>query len=218
MLEIGCGTGQATLPMAGRGYRITAVELGPEMAALARRHLAAFHTVAVHTAALETWPLPAEPFDLVMAATAFHWVDPAVRWHRAAAALRSGGAVAVFGSRHVAGGDDAFFAAAQRCYERHMPATAPGQRLPAAAEVADDAAGLEATGLFGPPVFRRYVWETALSIAAYIDLLHTYSDHRALARADREALFACLTELMEGRFGGHVRKAYLTQLMVARRL
>lgn len=57
VLEIGCGTGQATLPMAARGYPITAVELGPEMAALARRHLTAYPEVAIHTSAFEAWPI-----------------------------------------------------------------------------------------------------------------------------------------------------------------
>ena len=35
VLEIGCGTGQATVPLAERGLAITAVELGPELAAVA---------------------------------------------------------------------------------------------------------------------------------------------------------------------------------------
>jgi cyclopropane fatty-acyl-phospholipid synthase-like methyltransferase len=65
VLEIGCGTGQATVPLAKRGYRVVAVELGPDMAAVARRNLAGFDSVEVLTAAFEDWPLPAEPFDVV---------------------------------------------------------------------------------------------------------------------------------------------------------
>jgi SAM-dependent methyltransferase len=70
VLEIGPGTGQATLPLAERGCRVVAVELGPDLAAVARRNLARFPTVEVVTAAFEDWPLPSEPFDLVLAATA----------------------------------------------------------------------------------------------------------------------------------------------------
>src|SRR5919109_4571971 len=40
VLEVGCGTGQATVPLAGRGCRITAVEAGACMAAVARRNVA----------------------------------------------------------------------------------------------------------------------------------------------------------------------------------
>ena len=39
VLEIGCGTGQATVPLAARGLAVTAVELGAELAAIARRRL-----------------------------------------------------------------------------------------------------------------------------------------------------------------------------------
>ena len=51
VLEVGCGTGQATVPLAARGFRITAVEAGPNMAALARRNLAGAAAVEVVTAA-----------------------------------------------------------------------------------------------------------------------------------------------------------------------
>ena len=40
ILEIGCGTGQATRSLAERGYRIIAVELGADMAAIGRWALA----------------------------------------------------------------------------------------------------------------------------------------------------------------------------------
>ncbi len=218
ILEIGCGTGQATLPMAVRGYRVTAVELGAEMAAVARRHLAGVGDVQVHTATFEAWPLPADPFDLVMAATAFHWIDPAARWHKAAAALTPGGSVAVFGSTHVAGGEEPFFEEVQACYERFMPGTPAGLHLTPADNVADERAmEAAATGLFEPPVCRRYRWEITYDTAGYLDLLRTYSGHRALDPENRRGLLRCVSDLIDGRYGGRVRKSYLTLLMVARR-
>ena len=72
LLELGCGTGQATVPLAERGYRVLALDLSEGMAALARRKLAAFPAVEVVHAALDEWPLPKEPFDAVLAATSFH--------------------------------------------------------------------------------------------------------------------------------------------------
>src|ERR687885_2663713 len=109
VLEIGCGTGQATVPLAERGCEIVCVELGASLAAVARRKLARFPSVRVEVTAFEAWPLPAEPFDTVCAATAFHWIDPAVRVTKAARALRRGGALAPIATHHIAGGDAAFF-------------------------------------------------------------------------------------------------------------
>jgi len=71
LLEIGCATGKATLPLAAHGFRITCVELGRELVDAARGNLAAFPDVTVVHAAFESWDAAAmEPFDLVFAATA----------------------------------------------------------------------------------------------------------------------------------------------------
>jgi SAM-dependent methyltransferase len=217
VLEIGCGTGQATVPLAERGHRVVAVELGAEMAAVARRNLERFARVEVVTAAFEDWPLPAEPFDLVVSATAFHWIDPAVRVAKSAAALRPGGALATVATHHVAGGSTAFFAEAQACYERFDPSTPPGVRLRPAAEVPFDDPEQDAPGPFGPPVFRRYERDLAYSTEEYLDVLRTYSGHRALGPGVREEMLACLGGLIDGRHGGRVVKRYLTELRVARR-
>src|SRR5262245_61850089 len=87
VLEIGCGTGQLTLPLAERGTSIVAVELGTKLASVARRKLAPFENVAVIVADFDRWMLPEEPFDLVVAATAFHWLRPETRVHACANAL-----------------------------------------------------------------------------------------------------------------------------------
>lgn len=215
VLEIGCGTGQATLPMAQRGYRITAVELGPELARVARRNLADYADVDVQAAEFESWPLPAEPFHLVFAATAFHWLDPAVRYEKSARALRPGGSLAVLGGGHIAGGDEQFFVDVQDCYERFMPGTPPGLRLQAADEIPPDTDALIASGIFEPPVVRRYEWERAFTTETYLGELNTYSNHIALDDEARGALLACVGSLINARYGGRIRKRYLTELVVA---
>ena len=57
VVEIGCGTGQATLPLAERGLRVTAVELGAGLADLARQKLAGFPSVTVTTSSFEAWKI-----------------------------------------------------------------------------------------------------------------------------------------------------------------
>jgi SAM-dependent methyltransferase len=192
------------------------VELGAELAAVARRNLARFPQVQVVTAAFEDWPLPAEPFDVVLAATAFHWIDPVVRVTKAADALRPGGALATVATHHVAGGDVAFFAEAQDCYERWDPDTPPGGvRLPTAAEVPTASDELDRSGRFGPVEFRRYAWEQSYSTASYLELLLTYSGHRALEPTAQAKLLDCIASLIDTRYGGRISKRYLTELRIA---
>jgi SAM-dependent methyltransferase len=215
VLEIGCGTGQATVPLAERGCQVVAVELGARLAEVARRKLARFPEVTVVTAAFEEWPLPAEPFDLVLSATAFHWIDPAVRVLKSAEALGPRGLLATVATHHVLGGTVGFFADAQRCYERWDPATLPGLRLEPAGAIPTDDAELVASGRFGPACFRRYEWDAGYTAEGYRDLLLTYSNHRELPPAARDGLLADLTGLITDRYGGRVVKRYLTELRAA---
>ena len=128
--EIGAGTGQATLALVERGARVVAVELGPGLAGVLRHKLTdtavdGGEPAEVVVSAFEDWPLPAEPFDSLLAFTAWHWLDPAVRTRKAAAALRPGGALATVATVHVAGGSEAFFIDVQACYERWDPPPHP---------------------------------------------------------------------------------------------
>jgi SAM-dependent methyltransferase len=193
------------------------VELGAGLAAVARRKLARFADVEVVDGAFEDWPLPSAPFRAVFAATAFHWIEPALALERAANALAPDGALAVVTTSHVAGGDEAFFATVQDCYERFMPGTPPGLRLPRAADVPSQPEALEAGGWFERAVCRRYEREVAYTTAEYLDLLCTYSNHRALAPDARDALLRCIARLIDERHGGRIAKPYLNELVVAYR-
>ena len=129
VLEIAPATGIVTLPLARRGYQVTAVEMGANLASVARRNLAAYPNATVEVCRFEDWTPPVEPFDAICCATAFNWLDPAVRLEKCAAALRPGGHLAIWDTHHVAGGTSQFFVDVQECYERWDPATPPGLRL-----------------------------------------------------------------------------------------
>jgi SAM-dependent methyltransferase len=216
VLEIAPGTGQATEPLAERGCAIVAVELGAEMAAVARRRLARFPNVDIVVAPFEQFPLPAEPFDLVLCATAFHWLDPAVRIVKPARALRPGGALAVIDTHHVAGGTERFFADAQACYERWDPSTPPGLRLEPSDTIPCDAAEIDRSGLFEPVTFRRYETDIDYTTREYLDVLLTYSGHIALPDEGRQRLLDCIANLIDRDHGGRIVKRYMTELRVAR--
>ena len=132
LLEIGCATGKATLPLARLGFRVSAVELGADLADVARKNLAPYPQATVYQGAFETWQSPSvSPYDLVFAATAWHWVDPDLRYRRAFALLRPGGYLAFWGATHVfPDGGDPFFADIQEAL-RGDRRVQTGAQLPA---------------------------------------------------------------------------------------
>jgi len=95
VIEIGCGTGQATVPLAQRGLAVTAIELGAELAAVARRRLAGFPAAEVVTGSFEDWQPDGAPADAVVAVNCLHWIDPQRRYSKPHELLRPGGALAV---------------------------------------------------------------------------------------------------------------------------
>lgn len=216
ILEIGPGTGQLTLPLAERGFHIAAIELGEELAKVARRNLAKFPNVEVHRSSFEDWPLPRRQFDAVVSATSFHWVDPEVRYRKGAEALRDGGALAIVSTHHVAGGDEEFFERVQHCYEMHVPGTPPGLRLLKPEQI-DSLDPLMEASDFDPPEIREYFWEVSYTTKQYLDVLMTYSGHRDLEAGLLEKLLECIADLMDANFGGKVRKAYMNRLLVAKK-
>lgn len=212
-LEIGCGTGQATRVLAARGYRITALDIGPAMAARARENLAEYPDVEVIIADFDTWT-PPDRYDLVVSATAFHWLDPATRAERIAAVLKPGGALAVISTHHVKGGSTDFFHEVQRCYERWMPGTPPGLRLTPEDDITDDLPDLD--DRFAPVATGRYAHTVTYPTRTYLDVLNTYSGHRALPRDLHTGLFGDIAALIDGGYGGQVSKRYLNILTVVR--
>jgi ubiquinone/menaquinone biosynthesis C-methylase UbiE len=95
VLEVGCGSGQLTRGLAARGLRVTALEPGTSLMALARQNLAGAGEVEFVNARFEDALLPRWRFRAVFSASAFHWVDPEVSWQKAADVLVPGGTLAL---------------------------------------------------------------------------------------------------------------------------
>jgi ubiquinone/menaquinone biosynthesis C-methylase UbiE len=95
VLEVGCGTGQLTRSLVARGLRVTALEPGKSLIALARQNLEGAGEVEFVNAQFEDASLPRERFPAVFSASAFHWIDPRVGWQKAADVLVPGGTLAL---------------------------------------------------------------------------------------------------------------------------
>jgi ubiquinone/menaquinone biosynthesis C-methylase UbiE len=95
VLEIGCGTGKLTRELAARGLQVEAVDPGARMVEVARRMLGDQPNVSFRVGRFEDAALPADRFDAVFSATAFHWVDAAVGWAKVARVLRPSGMLAL---------------------------------------------------------------------------------------------------------------------------
>jgi SAM-dependent methyltransferase len=216
LVEVGCATGKATRPLARRGFRITCVELGAELAQVARGNLAGL-PVDVVQGQFEEWQ-PGEPARLVYAATAWHWVDPAVKYQRAWQALGSGGHLAVWGAGHVfPEGGDPFFEEIQDVYDEIGEGMKPGDGYCRPGEQPDERAEIEASGLFEIIAVHHYDWERRYEAEEYIELLNTFSGHLAMPEWKRARLYGEIRRRLAMRQDHGVRRHWGAVLQVARR-
>ncbi len=98
VVEVGAGTGKATVLFAVRGLTMTCVEPDPEMAVVLSENTALLPNVSVTVSSFEDFQ-PAGLYDGLLAAQSWHWTSREQRWVKAASVLREGGLIALFWNR-----------------------------------------------------------------------------------------------------------------------
>jgi SAM-dependent methyltransferase len=219
VLEVGCGTGQATRSLAALAGSVTAVEPGAAMAALARQRLAAFSNVGVETSKFEDWDDRGRRFDLVTAASSWHWVDPSVGWRRAHDMLRPGGWIALLAHVVVRWPDEPeVYAETADLHEHFSPGNRGWGHPPTEEEVRTREAGwgleTDPGRLFGPVIVRWYRAVQWFDGAGFADLLRSTSLYRRLDPEVREPLLDAIAERIRTQMGDRAPRRYLSVLRI----
>lgn len=230
LLEIGAGTGQATLPMAERGFQFTALEPGQQLSDILRRKATNYPNVSVITGKFEDLDLPEGSFDLIYGATSLHWINPETLFSKTAQLLKPGGYMASIYNELVETEEDVRF---YNLFEpivlrygvtsvlragttpetanpvgplvKHMEGLAPKYDLPET---------FEKVGFFvqDPPQAVEYH-----NAADYINYLRTISHVLQLPENERKAFFSDVTDIVEANFGGAVTLHFAATMQLARK-
>jgi len=212
VLEIGAGTGLATVELVRRGLAVVAVERSEEMAAQARENLAGFDAVEVVVAAFEELQAD-EPVDAVVAFSAFHWLDPQTRYELVGRHLDPGGVLAIADQRRTVPEGDGFFADAEEDYAAVLGVDAGAPAAPVAVGLGEE---IEASPLLELVATRTYAWSVDYTAAEYIRLLDSFPWYAALDPERRDELYRRLTRRIDER--GSISAPFDAVLHVARRL
>ncbi|KYH43740.1 trans-aconitate 2-methyltransferase [Branchiibius sp. NY16-3462-2] len=197
VLEIGAGTGKATLPLVVRGALVDVVEPSAEMVGVLRQRLEATGlSDRVHLRAERFEDVdPSENYDVVVAAQSFHWADPVSRWSRLASLLRPDGRAFLFWNGWALNPAELDLAAVAAAYDRWAPALDPdiedhrGKVGWAEQEVAA-VADLELERV------ERFSWPWHLTTEDYLSLLATTSQYAVAPPTVRNGLFDALREVL----------------------
>jgi SAM-dependent methyltransferase len=220
-LELGAGTGLATRRLLELGAQpLTALEpdarFAPFLTSLETPSAA--QVQVLHTS-FEDAALPVCCYDLVAAATSFHWIHPAVRVAKAAEVLKPGGFLAVwwnvFGDPER---EDPYHDATCSVLEplSHSPSDPP-DAVPFALDTAARCREINDTGAFDVAVYAAYRWILWLSTDQVGALYATFSSISRLPVDQRRAVLDHLMDIADRDFGGRVARNMVTPVYVARR-
>ncbi len=205
VLELGAGTGLATLRLLERGAQVVSTDAGPAM--LGRLH-AELPGVPVAIARAEALPFADDTVDAVCGAQMWHWVDVPAAVAEVARVLRPGGWLAVWWNDVDAAG--------QRWYEEQqarLEADGAGYRRSYRARAYADE--LEATGAFADVTTWTGTWSRELDGPTYERWLRSKSYVAALH--DPEGFLAAERASLARAFpSGRIVEPFRVQLVVAR--
>ena len=118
-LEIGAGTGKATKPVLEASYRVTAVELGENMSAYLNQRFTDREKFDVICSTFEDAILPENQFNLIYAASAFHWVTPEIGCPKAYRLLKKDGVFALFRYNNIPDDGNEIYEEIQTLYQKY---------------------------------------------------------------------------------------------------
>lgn len=215
VLEIGCGTGQLSVPLAERGVNLVALDLGPNLVALARKNLSHFARAEVLVCTFEDWPLPDEPFNAVVSANAFHWLDRELRFSKSAEALKIGGVLCIGHAHHVCGGTPGFFEDTQQYYIKWGLSHDPFFQPPRPADAPVMYPELDERPEFGPVFRQRFEISRQHTTETYVGWLQTDSLISTLTDGARQGFLGDIAGLIQAKYNGTVSRNFVYEIITA---
>lgn len=200
VLDVGCGTGIAARLFQAAGCRVLGVDPDDRMVAIAQQG-----GLEVEVATFEDWDSAGREFDAVIAAQAWHWVDPVAGAAQAARALRPGGRLAVFWNAAQAPPDlTAAFAEVYRTVQPGLPFNPQARPVVDSYQIMCDRAaeGMRAAGGFGEPEQWRFGWDRPYTRDEWLDQVPTMGGHAQIPPDRLAELLAGLGAAIDGVGGG----------------
>jgi ubiquinone/menaquinone biosynthesis C-methylase UbiE len=209
VLDVGAGTGNFTVGIAGYGMQITAVEPAANMLRVLTKRLPS--GCATIQQRFEDCDLPQHAFDAIFACHSWHWLNKADRVPRCATLLRPGGNLCIVYNVHLLDEDPLFAIRRREIYAKWAPEIEHLDPPPAKL----DAARIELaeSSVTGPVAEVVVSWQHCFAAVQFVSLLASYSNHIALPPQRLNLLLTEIRELIDSQFGGAVRQDVSIQAM-----
>ncbi|MFC6333100.1 class I SAM-dependent methyltransferase [Paenibacillus septentrionalis] len=217
ILEIGCGTGQATGGLVSKDYRnITCIELGDKLAHFTAEKFKSYASIKVINSSFEDWNGEGSPFKLAVSGTAFHFINPKFGYRRVWELLEDSGSIGFFWTIHVPKYDEIHNEI--RTHYKELAPQLDDSKLQTPEEAINERRTLtENSGLFSNIIVKEYNQVLSYTSGDYISLLNTNSKHRQLSESVRYSLLNRIKNSID-RSGGYIYKDHRVALFLGKKL
>ncbi len=223
VLEIGIGTGQATLPFLATGCQLIAIEPGINLADVCKEKFSNYPNLHLISGKFEDVSLPKESFDLIYSATAFHWIPEVLGYTKVFSLLKKNGIFSQF-SNH----PDPYIenpelgSELNRLYDKYFYFFWKNKKNKFSGFTEENAkVKAETAKKYGFQDCRYFLFRRIRTFSAkeYVGLLGTYSDHIALKEPIRSEFFSNIEEAINNHGGAiKIRDTFELQLSTKKTL
>lgn len=210
ILEIGCGPGTLTIDLAALNCSIRCIEPNPDFCELARRNCRQYPKVLIEQSSFEKWPVETSAYEIVVSASAFHWIQPEIGYPKVASALCDNGYFVLLWNKVPQPSSDIcdLFAEIYRCqglpFLGQFETEAMQQK--SLAELAKPASD---SGLFKKITSKQMKRVVKYSADDYLLLLSSFSPYLRLDEFHRNSLFAALSSKINEELNGMIDLSYI---------
>lgn len=220
VVEVGSGGGQATAPILKTGCKLTAVEYGEQFSELLKDKFKEYSNFSVITGKFEDAELKENAYDLVLSASAFHWVPEKIGYEKVYAILKNGGVFARFANHPYRDkGNPALSKKIDDIYDAYYYKFHNKKReelTEYTEEQAKDRAQIAGKYGFTDIRYALFYRERIFTAKEYVQLLGTYSDHIAIEETIRRKFFSKIEEAINNH-GGAITIYDTIDLQLARK-
>lgn len=171
ILEVGAGSGKATELFVNRGYNLTCIELGENLARKGIEKFKGTGRVEYIVGRFEEVDGLDKNYDLAISAQAFHWVQKPLGYKKIADALKSNSYCALFWNKYINDGSQISNELTEICKEYGVLYMLEYKELIEASK--REIAEIEASGYFKNIKFLEYTWQQEQTLEDFINFLST---------------------------------------------
>lgn len=205
ILEIGAGSGKATELFVNRGYNLTCIELGKNLAQKGIEKFKDTGQVEYIVGRFEEVNGLEDDYDLAISAQAFHWVEKPLGFKKLSETLKPNSYCALFWNKYINDGSTLANELSEICKEYGVLYMLNHKELIEASE--KEIKGIEESGFFNNIRFIEYPWQQEQNLEEFINFLSTGNGYIGMNDERKKELKVKLNDIFE-KNGGKITRQF----------